>query len=91
MKCNLIQQFELHLYFFVKMKLILSDVFRTFPDREFPGKFPKSHCREIFPHSREFRESEVEKNEASLELIWPYFATVSSHSNLLLVILYERN
>ena len=33
-----------------------SDVSRTFPDREFPGKFPKSRSREIFSYSREFRE-----------------------------------
>ena len=46
-----------------------SDVSRTFPDREFPGKFYQSHSREIFLYSREFREIEEEKNATSLELI----------------------
>ena len=57
-----------------------SDVSRTFPDREFPGKFHKSHSREIFPYSREFREIEVEKKAASLELIQAHFTTVPGHS-----------
>ena len=49
--------------------LISSDVSRTFPDREFPGKFNKSQSRDIFLHSREFREIQLENNTASLELI----------------------
>ena len=32
-----------------------SDVSRTFPDREFLGKFHRSHSREISSYSREFR------------------------------------
>ena len=43
-----------------------SDVSRTFPDREIPGKFHKSHSREIFLYSREFREIECSKFEATL-------------------------
>ena len=59
------------LFFYLCVQTILgiSDVSRTFPDREFPGRFHQSYSREIFFYSREFREIEVKKNAVGLELI----------------------
>ena len=60
--------------------LFCIDVSRTFPDREFPGKFLKSHSQEIFLYSWEFREIEIEKNAASLEQHQAHFAILFANS-----------